>query len=312
MKELKLLIVTLIMLFTAGQISTSFAEVKPAKIFSSNMVLQQGIENTIWGWADKNEKISISINGKEVKTRADKEGKWVVKLPSMEYGGPYTMTISGKNQVHFTNIMIGEVWVCSGQSNMEFPVSGVFNAKEEIADADFPKIRLFTVPKKVSKTPVSDLENGEWTECSSNTVSDFSAVGYFFGRKVHQDLNVAVGIIDATWGGTVAETWISSETIKNDPDFADSWNELQDTDLANFEKLLKEKVKSVLGEVPNKDNGLELNYHKSVFGDSNWKTIQNPKLWEQQGYKEFDGIAWYRKTIELDNKIGRASCRERV
>lgn len=302
MNYLKSSVLILILLLVHGKIFTVLADVKPAKIFSSNMVLQKGIENSIWGRADKNEKINVKLNEKEVKTKANNEGKWIVKLPSMDYGGPYKLTITGKNQVQFTNVMIGEVWVCSGQSNMEFPVSGVFNAQEEIAKADFTKIRLFTVPKKVSKNPVPDLENGEWIECSSNSVSDFSAVGYFFGRKVYQDLNVAVGLIDASWGGTVAETWISSETIKNDVDFVDSWNELQNTDLSSFEASLKEKVNLVLCGIPNKDNGLELNYNKAVLDDSNWKTIQSPKLWEEQGYKGFDGIAWYRKTIELDNQ----------
>jgi len=298
MKKFKLSVVVLFLLLT----NISFANIKPAKIFGSNMVLQKGIENTIWGWADKNEKVSISINGKEVKTCADKTGKWVAKLPIMEYGGPYTMTITGKNQVEFTNIMIGEVWVCSGQSNMEFPVSGVINAKEEIVNASFPKIRLFTLPQKVSQKPDSDLEKGEWVECSPSSVADFSAVGYFFGRRIYQNLNVAVGLINTSMGGTVAETWTSSETIKKDIDFTESWNELQGIDLANFESLQKEKVNTVLAGRPNKDNGLELNFNKLGFDDSYWKTIKSQKMWEDQGYRGFNGIAWYRKTIELDKK----------
>jgi len=306
MKTIKQSVIVLILILTIGHADQLLAEVKPAKIFSSNMVLQKGIENTIWGWADKNEKVSIAMNEKEVKTRADKNGKWVAKLPIMEYGGPYTMTISGKNQVQFTNVMIGEVWICSGQSNMEFKVFDAMNAKEEIANANFPKIRLFTVPKKVSKTPVSDLEKGEWVECSPRSVADFSAVGYFFGRKVHQDLNVAVGLIHTSWGGTVAETWTSSETIKNDSDFVDSWTELQKADFSNYKTDLKERIKIVLGDLPNKDNGLELNFNKAVFDDSNWKTIQSSKIWEEQGYRGFDGIAWYRKTIELDNKQSKS------
>ncbi len=302
MKNLNLKLFVLVLLIMAGQVNTSFAEIKPAKIFSSNMVLQQGIENKVWGWADKNEKITISINGKDVKTRADKEGKWSAKLPSMEYGGPYTMTISGKNQVQFTNVMIGEVWVCSGQSNMEFPVSGVINAKEEIANAGFPEIRLFTVPKKAAKNPVEDMESGEWTVCSPASVADFSAVGYFFGRKIHKDLNVAVGLINTSWGGTVAETWTSSETIKKDSDFVESWHELQKADLSNYEASLKERINSVIAGLPNKDNGLELNYNKAAFDDSNWKTIKAPKLWEEQGYRGLNGIAWYRKSIILNKK----------
>ena len=303
MKTIKLSVIVLFLIFMTGFTFQLLAEVKPARIFGSNMVLQQGIENTIWGWADKNEKLSVAMNGKNVKTSADKNGKWAAKLPSMEYGGPYTMTITGKNKVQFSNVMIGEVWVCSGQSNMEFPISGVFDAKEEIANANFPKIRLFTVSRNVAQKPVSDLEKGEWVECSASTVADFSAVGYFFGRKVHQDLNVAVGLIHTSWGGTAAETWTSSETIKNDVDFVDSWKELQNTDLVNYDAMLKEKIKTVFGDnLQKKDNGLELNYNKASFDDSSWKTIKAPKLWEEQGYRGFNGIAWYRKSIELDKK----------
>jgi len=298
MKKFKLSVVVLFLLLA----NTSFANIKPAKIFGSNMVLQKGIENTIWGWADKNEKVSIEINGKEVKTRTDKTGKWVAKLPIMDYGGPYTMTISGKDQVQFTNVMIGEVWICSGQSNMEFKVTDAMNAKEEIINANFPKIRLFTVSRNVAQKPVPDLEKGEWVECSPSSVADFSAVGYFFGRKVHQDLNVAVGLIHTSWGGTVAETWTSSETIKNDPDFAESWTELQKADFSNYKMDLKERIKMVLGDQPNKDKGLELNYNKAEFDDSTWKTIKCPKIWEDQGYGGFNGIVWFRKSIELDNK----------
>jgi len=300
MKVFKQSVKVLFFILVAGHTNHLFAEVKPAKIFGSNMVLQQGIENTIWGWADKNEKVSVAMNGQEAKTRADKNGKWVTKLPSMEYGGPYTMTITGKNKVQFTNVMIGEVWVCSGQSNMEFPVSGVINANEEITNADFPEIRLFTVYRNVAQKPVSDLEEGAWVECSSSSVADFSAVGYFFGRKVHQDLKVAVGLIHTSWGGTAAETWTSSETIKNDVDFVDSWNELQNTDFSNFEALLRERINSVITGLPDKDNGLELNYNIAAFDDSDWKTIKASKLWEDQGYRGFNGIAWYRKSIELD------------
>ena len=230
---------------------TSQANVKPARIFSSNMVLQKGIENTIWGWADKNEAVSISMNGKTVKAKAGKDGKWIAKLPVMEYGGPYTLSLKGKNTIELTNVMIGEVWVCSGQSNMEFPVRRGNNAPEEIAAANYPNIRLFTVQKKVSKTPLTDLEKGEWTVCSSQTISGFTAVGYFFGRKLNQDLNVAIGLINDSWGGTVAETWTSSETIKNDADFKDKWDELHKFDFAQREIQIKEQVTKLVGGISN-------------------------------------------------------------
>ena len=147
-------------------VNTSDANVKPAQIFSSNMVLQQGQENPIWGWADKGEKITIAFAGKTISLKANKSGKWSTKLPSLDYGGPYEMTIKGKNSIHLDNILIGEVWVCSGQSNMEFIVNGSIHAKDEIAAANLPNIRLFTVAKKVSQTPVEDLNNGEWLVCT--------------------------------------------------------------------------------------------------------------------------------------------------
>jgi len=278
---------------------TSQAVVKPARIFSSNMVLQKGIENAIWGWADKNESVTISLNGKTVKTKAAKDGKWLAKLPKMEYGGPYALIIRGKNNIEITNVMIGEVWVCSGQSNMEFQVRQGKNPVEEINNATYPNIRLFTVQKKVAKSPLTDLEKGEWNICSPENIGNFSAVGYFFGRKIHQELNVAIGLINASWGGTVAETWTSSETIKTDPDFKSRWDELQKFDFEKHEATVKDQVTKLLEEFPKKDNGLSLNYHKAEFNDSDWKKIQSPGYWETQGYLGLDGIAWYRKSFIL-------------
>ncbi|HNX56221.1 MAG TPA: sialate O-acetylesterase, partial [Prolixibacteraceae bacterium] len=296
----------LLIVLLSGVLSSQ-ANVKPARIFSSNMVLQKGMENPIWGWADKNESVSVSLNGKTVKTKAGKDGKWIAKLPAMEYGGPYTLSLKGKNTVELTNIMIGEVWVCSGQSNMEFQVNRAINADDEIAEANYPNIRLFTVEKKISKTPMSDLETGEWTVCSPKTIPNFSAVGYFFGRKLNQELNVAVGLINDSWGGTTAETWTSEETIKNDPDFKAKLEELQKYDFAQREVMLKEKVSQLLGGTfPKKDNGLELGYQKENFDDRNWNTINSPGYWEKQGFIGLDGIAWMRKTFQLTKEQASA------
>jgi len=302
MFKLKSTVLILLLALAIGQFQKTFAEVKPAKIFSSNMVLQKGIENTIWGWADKNESVSISLNGKTVKTKTGKDKKWSVKLPVMDYGGPYTMTIKGKNLIELTNVMIGEVWICSGQSNMEFSVRGSKDAVQEIANANYPNIRLFTVLKKVAQHPIADLDQGEWAVCSPETVPGFSAVGYFFGRKIHQELNVAIGLINTSWGGTVAETWTSSETIEKDTDFLNKWNELQKIDVANYENSLKEDIKKILGEFPLSDNGMQMGFYQARFDDSEWKKIQAPKNWEQQGYINIDGVAWYRKSFALSKE----------
>ena len=304
MKTLKtFLILTGICLFSF--ISTN-AEVKLPRIFSSNMVLQKGIEIPVWGWANKGEQIIVNFNNQSVRTKTNKDGKWSVKLPAQEYGGPYTLTVKGKNTVVFDNILIGEVWVCSGQSNMEFQVGQSINAENEIATANFPQIRLFTVPKTVAQFPNEDISSGEWVECSPETVGNFSAVGYFFGRDIFNELNVPIGLIHTSWGGTVAETWSSAETISKDPDLKGNLAELQQMDLSKYKEEKMAQIKKILGgEVSDKDLGIingEAIWAASDFNDNNWKSIKTPVYWEQQGYNDIDGIGWYRKEIILNEE----------
>lgn len=204
--------------------------------FNCNMVLQQGIEIPVWGWASPGEKVTVTFEKNTVSIRTGKNGKWRVNLPKMDYGGPYKMTVKGKNFRTIENIMIGEVWVCSGQSNMEFKVKSAKNAEAEIASANYPDIRSFTVAKRVSKEPQEKLEEGEWWICSPGTVSDFSAVGYFFGRNLYEHLKVPIGLIHTSWGGTVAETWTSPETIAKDPDFSEMLTKLKSVDM-NADKV---------------------------------------------------------------------------
>ncbi len=301
MKNLKLLLFVFIFTF-----STTFyakADVKLPRIFSSNMVFQQGIEIPVWGWADKGERITVIFNNKTVRTKADNLGNWKVKLPVQQYGGPFQLTINGKNTLVFDNVMIGEVWICSGQSNMEFRVDQSINGSEEVDQANYPNIRLFTVPKTVAQFPQNDISGGEWVECSPKTVGEFSAVGYFFGRDLLNKLNVPIGLIHSSWGGTVAETWISSETISNDPDFKEPLAELQQMDLENYRKQRLEKISEILGgDFPTEDHGMQNGkpvWAALDYNDGDWKSIKTPMYWEQQGYLDIDGIAWYRKEITL-------------
>ncbi|MBE9510177.1 MAG: beta galactosidase jelly roll domain-containing protein [Bacteroidetes bacterium] len=301
-----------VLLLIFVSITTIYAEVKPARIFSSNMVLQQGTKIPVWGWADNGEKVSVTLNGNTLETIADEGGKWMVKFPQMQYGGPHTMTIEGENTIIFKNIMIGEVWICSGQSNMAFALNQSSNGKEEIANSDYPEIRLFIVPRKIAQYPQSDIEEGEWVPCSPEASASFSAVGYFFGKKLHQDLNVPVGLIQSTWGGTVAESWTSGNTIKDDPDFKEKYKELLGLDIKNYKQHQEEIYKEILGgEILLKDEGLidgVAHYAAPDFDDSDWKTIHVPDFWENQGYKFIDGIAWYRKEIILTKEQAQRDC----
>lgn len=287
------------------------AEVRLPKIFSSNMVLQQGIEIPVWGWANAEEEVSITFNGVSVRTQADANGKWLVRLPSQDYGGPFILTVQGTNQIVFSNVMIGEVWICSGQSNMEWPLINAKNGEKEVTEANYPTIRLFSIPKRVAQFPEEDIESGEWLECSPETVPNFSAVGYFFGRDVQSALNVPIGLIHTSWGGTVAETWISPQMIQSDPDFKKPLVELQQLNLAEYRKQKETEIRKILGgEIPTEDAGIKDGkavYSEPDMNDSDWSTIQSPGLWEDQGYIDIDGVAWYRKELNLTNEQAEAS-----
>jgi sialate O-acetylesterase len=233
MQKWKLLVI--LFLFSAF----SHAQVTLPPFFNCNMVLQQGIPIPVWGWASPGEKVSVTFNNKTVTTKTGKDGKWKVSLQPMNYGGPYKMVVKGKNLRTIENILIGEVWICSGQSNMAFNLSAAKFADAEIASSSYPEIRLFTVKRRVSQTPQDALEEGEWWECSPVSTPGFSAVAYFFGRTLYQKLKVPIGLIHTSWGGTVAETWTSPETIAKNPDFSAKLEELKKLEPAQPNTTLK-------------------------------------------------------------------------
>jgi sialate O-acetylesterase len=193
----------------------AFADVKPHALIADGMVLQQGVKVPIWGSADDEEKVTVHFQDQEISTVA-KGGTWLVRLDELKAGGPYEMTITGKNRIQFRNILIGEVWVCSGQSNMEWPVQVTAHADKAIADSANPMIRLFTVARTAAAFPLDHVQ-GKWQECGPDTVKSFSAVGYFFGRDVQKARNVPVGLIHSSWGGTPAEAWTSKAALEAEP-----------------------------------------------------------------------------------------------
>ncbi len=226
--------------------AAAVADVKLPAVIGDNMVLQQKTKAPIWGWADPGEKVSIKADWqKDVTAETDKDGKWMVKLQTPSAGGPYSVQIKGKNEIVLKNVLVGEVWICAGQSNMQMRVSTAANAQEEIAAANYPKIRMFNVKNKTAVTPQADCE-GSWLECSSATVSEFSAVGYFFGRELNKKLNVPVGLINTSWGGAVAETWTRKAVLESEPDFKpileryDGAVKNLPTAMKEYEKKLKE------------------------------------------------------------------------
>ena len=309
---MKLLITILLgVALLMGSSIHSIADVTLPRIFSSNMVLQQGIEIPVWGWASSGERVTVTLGKSTVNVRTGRDGKWKVKLPGFDYGGPYTMTVSGRNKIVFDNVMIGEVWIASGQSNMEWQLSQSKNAEEEIAAAAYPNIRLFQVPRTVAQFPQDDISSGEWKACTPENVAGFSAVAYFFGRELHRKLNVPIGLIHSSWGGTVAETWISTETIENDPDFAEPLKNLRSMDMETYEQEQRERVKQLFGgKIPAEDSGLvngQPVWSAIDLDDGNWKSLVVPKYWEEQGYAQIDGVAWYRKEIKLTEEQSKST-----
>jgi sialate O-acetylesterase len=268
-------------------------------LFTDNVVLQRDIACPVWGWAKPGQKITVSMAEKTSSATADGAGKWLAKLGPFAAGGPYTLTVSGPQTVTLNNVLVGDVWICSGQSNMQFGVAGATNAPQEIADAKYPEIRLFSVPNVVAFLPQSTV-NGKWQVCSPETVPGFTAVGYFFGRDLHRDLKVPIGLINSSWGGTICEAWASAEALKTMPDFVKPVEDLQQQvahqtrALEGFEKQMTDWwAKNDPGSAPG------VGWADPAFDPAGWKTMDLPQNWEGAGLPDFDGVVWFRRSVDL-------------
>ncbi|MCK5370352.1 MAG: sialate O-acetylesterase, partial [Cyclobacteriaceae bacterium] len=238
-------------------------------------------------------------------TRCGKDGKWLITLPAMEAGGPYAMKIRGRNIIELENILIGDVWVCSGQSNMEWPLHATNNAEEEISNANYPRIRLFTVAKKISTTPLEDCESEGWMVCQPETIPSFSAVGYLFGRKLNEDLDVPIGLIHSSWGGTNVETWTSANSIEQIDGFEGISKELKEFDEASIIAKQRASVEAITGPLPEKDQGMDDDnpvWAKPQTDFNSWNEMELPQLWESAGLKGLDGIIWFQKEFDLEQR----------
>jgi sialate O-acetylesterase len=282
--------------------AASHADVTLPALISNNMVLQRDTQVAIWGWAQPGERVRVQAEWAEagVETVSDDRGHWRVYVDTPGAGGPYALTVAGDTVSKLENIMIGEVWLCSGQSNMEWPVSASLRAESEIASARFPTIRLFTVPNRKSLHQRIDCR-AEWLECAPETAAGFSAVGYFFGRRLHEELDVPIGLISADWGGTVIEAWMSESAISTFSEFDDTLQIVRALRDPNRRGDLVQEMNrrwwdglDDLGPDAPGDAWAGTGY---VDGD--WGTMRLPATWEQDGLDEFDGIIRFRRTIEL-------------
>ncbi len=278
-------------------------------MFSDNMVLQRGMKDPVWGWAAPGTQITVKISEQTATTVAGRDGKWMTHVGPLEVGGPYTMTINGPKTVTFSNILVGDVWICSGQSNMEMGIAGVKNGDEEIANANYPNIRLFMQPRLVSAEPL-DATGGSWLPCTpSNIKSDgvwggFSAVGYFFGRKLHTDLNIPIGLIHTSWGGTVAQAWTSAKDLGDKlPEFRPFLTQLEEA--RNFKlRANKDNLDPFAEWYKKYDPGsmTDPGWAATDLNDSDWKSMDVPGFVQKSGLAGMDNqmsVFWLRKEVEI-------------
>lgn len=279
------------------------AQVVLPRMVRDSMILQRDTKINIWGWATRDEKVSVKFNGKNYKTITGNNGKWKIQLAPAKAGGPYTMEIAGKNKIVLNNILIGDVWVCSGQSNMEHQLRlhDIIYA-EEIQKANYPEIRQFKVPNVTSLTgKQNDLPAGSWKWANPTDVRDFSAVAYFFAKTLYEKYHVPIGLINASWGGSPIEAWMGEDSFTNFPDILKTIEKNKDTATVN---AINRKAFADYAALPKpEDKGLEQKWFDISYQPKGWRKIAVPGYWEDQGIKNLDGIVWYRKEIDIPAAI---------
>jgi sialate O-acetylesterase len=286
------------------------ANVRLPTLIGDHMVLQRDMSLRLWGWAGPGEKIRIAFHGTRLSARADKSGRWSVAAGPFPGGGPFDMTIEGHNRLMIHDILLGDVWLASGQSNMDFPLDpgnewrgGVPNAAREIANANYPKMRLFIADKAVADTPQLDVESRGWHAVTPQSVGDFSAVAYFFGREIYQRYEVPIGLIKSVWGGTLAEAWMSQAALEAFPEFDSGISSLPGTirSQTDYQRYLN-RLTTWYREHGVQDRGMQDG--RPVWADpkldtSSWPTLTLPRPDDAWGkdWKGFGGVVWFRRRL---------------
>lgn len=279
----------------------STAQLHLARLFTDHAVLQRQKPIPVWGWANPGEEVSVALAGQTRQAKTDKNGKWQVKFSAMDAGGPHTLTVSTPSgRLEFTDILIGDVWLCSGQSNKEWTVAQSANYPEEKKNAGFPNIRHFKVQHEVSLTPEEDLKSGDWVVCEAQTVGDFTAVGFYFAREVFQKTGVPIGLLNSSWGGSQVESWISKEAMCGS-DVLKSYGEKLPKNWEEADLRLERSIKKKL--LGNPDASLspddEKKYLQPGYDFSNWLKASPMWQWDWKGIWAWRGNGFMAKTVEI-------------
>ncbi len=281
-------------------------------VFSDGMVLQRNARIPVWGRAAPRTRVSVRLAGHGATSTADESGAWRVTLPSLAAGGPFELVVdAGPQRVTVHDVLVGDVWVASGQSNMEWTVAAANDAPHEIASAHDDRLRQFKVPNSWSWTPETELIGGNWTRADSQHVSAFSAVGYFFARELRREIKIPIGVINTSWGGSAIEAWISRGALG----LGDSaWGAVQHRlqDQREDQNRIWEALRARIGSLPGIDSGTvdgRALWADPGLDDANWMELRVPGPWEEAGYAGLDGVAWYRTTITLTEAEVRQNAR---
>jgi sialate O-acetylesterase len=288
-------ILTLIMLAC----QTLKAEVHLPKLLSDGMVMQRNTHLKIWGWASPFEKVVVKFNRKTARVTTDASGRWMVTLPAMQAGGPYIMTIDGSNHIILNDILIGDVWLCSGQSNMVHQMNlHAVRYANEIAHANYPQIRHFGVPNTADmRGPQSELSGSSWKKATNpRDLGEFSAVAFFFAESLYQKYHVPIGLINSSWGGTPIEAWMSEESLKNFPDIEATVVRNKDTAYVNRANKRPPDGTSMQSAV---NRGMNEKWFDPSYTAKGWRQIAVPGYWEDQGVHNLNGVVWYRREIDV-------------
>lgn len=290
----------ILMLFS----SVSFSQVRLPKLVSDGMILQRDTPVKIWGWATAGEKVSIHFNNQNFETLTANNGQWELFLPAQNAGGPFEMKIIGSNQIILKDILFGDVWLCSGQSNIEYPMNRLTDRyASEIAMCENNKIRQFKIPLKYDfNTPHADYNSVNWVAVNPETILNFSAVAYFFARDLFEKYGVPVGIINASVGGSPAEAWMNAEALKDFPQYlAEAEKFKKQSYIDEIQKKERKASDEWYSELNRNDKGLisQPTWKDPAFDASAWPTMPVPGYWANHGLGEVNGVVWFRKEIEI-------------
>ncbi len=279
----------------------AFSAVRLHQLFGSHMVLQRDVEAPVWGWATPGEKVSLQFQGQWRQTRADKDGNWKILLPPTPAGGPHAITIQAANTIVLEDVLFGDVWVCGGQSNMQYTLKMLGFEETDSTRAHNAMLRFINVAVDLDYLPKKDIKGGQWFSASPESIRNLSGTAYFFGQHLQQHLGVPIGLISSNLGATSIETWMSTGALKAFPQFESVTSEVENLNksFAQLEEELREFRKSWDRQYYLKGPGIEQHWEKPETDVSGWQEIDIPNFWEYAGLEDHDGAVWFRKEFGL-------------